>query len=189
MNKITNKWRMTGLLDYIEEEVKCDELAQALEEMAQLLFQLQVGNKEQLARLALPIVRRIYVTGRPLPHINWLFNDFKQFYELQVANKKNIIFINESDFEKDICELYIKKYNTKPHDVELQIKYHDGTKQNVKVDWEIIDKMISLHNMSAIEQVYTETIKNSGIPKIKVHISELKFDSRNVTGGELIEEL
>ena len=82
MNKTTEKWRKTGLLEYLANETQCDEVASALESMAVKL----IDNKpytvetEQFAAMILPIVRRVYEDANVLPSTEWLYNDFKKFY-------------------------------------------------------------------------------------------------------------
>lgn len=51
--------------------------------------------------------------------------------------------------------------NVKPHDVEITIKYHDGTHIQAKVAWAMIQAMKSLHGMSAVETAYNTTLENS----------------------------
>lgn len=51
--------------------------------------------------------------------------------------------------------------NEKPHDVEITIKYHDGTHKQAKVGWAMISAMKSLHGESAVEHAYNATIADS----------------------------
>jgi len=82
MNKITEKWRLTGLLEGLETESRCDELALALENMAHRLLKdvpPYTPDSERFAGMILPIVRRVYDEADVLPSTEWLYNDFKQF--------------------------------------------------------------------------------------------------------------
>ena len=82
MNKTTEKWRQTGLLEYLENETQCDELALSLEQMAHRLLKdvpPYTKESEEFASMILPIVRRVYDEADVLPSTEWLYNDFKQF--------------------------------------------------------------------------------------------------------------
>ena len=61
----------------------------------------------------------------------------------------------------DITNCQMNTNKEKPHDVEIIIKYHDGTHIRAKVDWAIISTMKSLHGESAIDHVYNTAIKES----------------------------
>jgi hypothetical protein len=82
MNKTTEKWRQTGLLEYLENETQCDELALSLEQMAHRLLKdvpPYTKESEEFASMILPIVRRVYDEANVFPSTEWLYNDFKQF--------------------------------------------------------------------------------------------------------------
>jgi hypothetical protein len=82
MNKTTEKWKQTGLLENLENDIQCDELALALENMAATLLQYSptpTPESQEFASMLLPIVRRVYENIKPLPSAEWLYNDFKQF--------------------------------------------------------------------------------------------------------------
>jgi len=110
MNKTTEKWRQTGLLEYLENETQCDELALSLEQMALLVFKMDFNDpkeKEQFASMALPIVRRLYEIN-PVITANSIFIDFTQFYN----SKKQLLmtespYSNNADAEAEFVALYV----------------------------------------------------------------------------------
>lgn len=120
MNKTTEKWRQTGLLEYLDNETQCDELALALESMAHRLLKNvppYTKESEQFASMILPIVRRVYeeIVRRVyedvnvLPSTEWLYNDFKKFY----TDKKHLMAewhknaVNKIDAEAEFTAHYV----------------------------------------------------------------------------------
>ena len=91
----TEKWRQTGLLEMLDNEDQCNELASALEAMSHRLLEdvpPYTKESEQFASMAsmiLPIVRRLYEDIKPLPNIHWIHDDFKQFYNEQKELKED----------------------------------------------------------------------------------------------------
>lgn len=129
MNTTTEKWRPTGLLEDLENETQCDELALALDNMAHRLLKdvpPYTPDSERFAGMILPIVRRLYDNIHPTLPTEWLYNDFKQFYtdKKQLRQEWHETAINKIDaeaeftayyvdnivsrFEKDFVETYIK---------------------------------------------------------------------------------
>ena len=102
----------TGLLEYLDNETQCDELALALESMAHRLLKdvpPYTAETEQFAAMILPIVRRVYEDANVLPSTDWLYNDFKKFYtdkkQLMEELRKNAV--NKIDAEAQFTAHYV----------------------------------------------------------------------------------
>jgi hypothetical protein len=128
MNNITEKWRKTGVLEDLETETQCDELALALENMAhRLLKDVPPYTPDSgFAEMMLPIIRRLYENIHPTLPTEWLYNDFKQFYtdkkqlreewyetamhKIDAEAQFTAYYVDDvvSRFEKDFVETYIK---------------------------------------------------------------------------------
>ena len=109
---ITEKWRQTGLLEYLENETQCDELALALEEMAHRLLKdvpPYTKESEKFAGMILPIVRRVYEDANVRPSTEWLYNDFKKFYtdKKQLMEEWHESAINKIDAEAEFTAYYV----------------------------------------------------------------------------------
>ena len=76
---ITEKWKVTGLLDDITDETECDKLAVYLETVANRL--IEEKDSEQFTCMMIPIVRRVYdrVLPEKFPLVNWLYDDCKKW--------------------------------------------------------------------------------------------------------------
>ena len=112
MNKITEKWRPTGLLEDLETETQCDELALALENMVHRLLKdvpPYTPDSERFAGMILPIVRRLYENIHPTLPTEWLYNDFKQFYtdKKQLREEWHETAINKIDAEAEFTAYYV----------------------------------------------------------------------------------
>ena len=59
-----------------------------------------------------------------------------------------------------------------PHDVDITIKFHNGTQIQTKVDWETIELLKSTHKISAVEQAYNYTLLQTD--KINLENSKVK---------------
>ena len=122
MNTTTEKWRQTGLLENIEDEQQCNELALALEDMVQRLYKDVppcTPESQEFASMIIPIVRRLYEVIKPLPSTEWIHNDFKQFCvkyqqfkeDLEDLKKTSVMTIDhEAEFVAFYIEHTIKKY-------------------------------------------------------------------------------
>lgn len=112
MNKNTEKWRKTGLLEQLDNENQCDELAYALEGMILRLFEEvppYTDESKQFSGMILPIVRRLYDAIKPFPNIHWIYDDFKRFYTEQKELKQELweTAINKIDCESEFIALYV----------------------------------------------------------------------------------
>lgn len=108
MNKLTEKWRVTGLLDGLINETTCDKLAGYLDTVATRL--IKEKNSEQLCGIMIPIVRRVYDRVPPdkFPLVDWLYDDCKKWVD---GHKKLLErLMNESynkiDGEAEFVALY-----------------------------------------------------------------------------------
>lgn len=128
MNNITEKWRKTGILEGLENETQCNEVASALESMEAKLIDNKPYTKEseQFVSMILPIVRRVYEEVNVMPSTEWLYNDFKQFYsdkkqlreewyetamhKIDAEAEFTAYYVDDvvSRFKKDFVETYIK---------------------------------------------------------------------------------
>jgi len=109
MNKTTEKWRQTGLLEYLENETQCDELALSLEQMALLVFKMEFNDpkeKEQFASMVLPIVRRLYEIN-PVITANLILTEFTQFYNSKKQLLTESPYSNNADAEAEFVALYV----------------------------------------------------------------------------------
>jgi len=57
--------------------------------------------------------------------------------------------VNSRDFEKNILGGEIK-----PHDVEITVKFRDGTEKTTTVDWKTILDFYKFHGLSAVREWY-----------------------------------
>lgn len=108
----TEKWRQTGLLEQMDNEDQCNELASALEVMAHRLLEdvpPYTKESEQFASMILPIVRRLYEDIKPLPNIHWIHDDFKRFYHENKELREKLwkTAINKIDSEAEFTALYV----------------------------------------------------------------------------------
>lgn len=113
----TEKWRQTGLLEKLDNEEldnedKCNELAAALEAMANRLFEdvpPYIKESEQFASMILPIVRRLYDEVKPFPNIHWIYADFKQFYNEKKQLRQELweTAMHKIDAEAEFTALYV----------------------------------------------------------------------------------
>jgi len=129
MNKITEKWRPTGLLEDLEDETQCDDLALALDNMAHRLLKdvpPYTPDGRRFAGMILRIVRRLYEDIHPALPTEWLHNDFKQFYTDKKQLREDLwdaayikldsecefmtLYTDDvvSRFEKEFVETYLK---------------------------------------------------------------------------------
>lgn len=115
MNKITEKWKKTGLLDELPNEITCNMVAQRLEEVVQYLLSTihdpPTPEEEQFAGMILPITRRVYETlGCSSTNLTakWLFDDYKRFMEEKKDLLKDLMggSYNAMDGEAEFAKLY-----------------------------------------------------------------------------------
>ena len=115
MNETTEKWRKTGLLEDIENETRCDELALELENMEHHLlkdvpsYTKESEQFESIESMMLPIVRRLWENIHPPLSTEWLYNDFKRFYteqkELKEECKRSALY--KIDEEAQFIAYYV----------------------------------------------------------------------------------
>jgi hypothetical protein len=63
--------------------------------------------------------------------------------------------VKEDDFKKGLLSGEIL-----PHDVEITIKYRDGTTRTGAVPWETIVALFQAHNINAVGQTYEMMVDN-----------------------------
>lgn len=113
MNEITQKWLATGLLDQLDES-KHDEMARILDTIAiKLIADAPPDNTpekrkhEQFCGIVLPVARRVFedIEGKSLD-ADWLYEDFKNYYEKEGSLIKELNCYISQDGEAEFCLLY-----------------------------------------------------------------------------------
>ena len=111
MNKNTEKWRQTGLLDNLNED-QSDELASLLEVTVNRLYEDVppiTEDSEEFASMIIPIVCRLYNEVKPVPNIHWIYDDFKRFCAEGKELRRELwkAAINKIDSEAEFTVLYV----------------------------------------------------------------------------------
>lgn len=112
MNKITEKWNTTGLLDAVETELDKILLSQNLQNASTILIGSKHKEIEIIAGLFLPIIVRLFTDKnlRIIDDMNKLFLDFVNFFE---KNRNLIDDLNgyiSQDGEREFCEMFVDIY-------------------------------------------------------------------------------
>jgi hypothetical protein len=73
---------------------------------------------------------------------------------MKLPNENEIAWniVKPSDFRNNLSGGEFK-----PHDVEIIVKYKDGSERRGNVKWELIKRLNDIHGVSAIQETY-ETI-------------------------------
>jgi hypothetical protein len=116
-NKITEKWRPTGLLDDLPNEITCDRVAEKLEEAGQYLITI-TDKDDLLVGIVLPSIRKVYGTlgcSGMYPTAKWLVDDCKKFMEKhkellkELVENSYIALDGEAEFTWLYCKDVLKR--------------------------------------------------------------------------------
>lgn len=114
MNEITKKWKSTGLLENIE-GIHMEGVAFALQEMGKLLIERSSAEEtdydSSFAGAILPLIVRLYIDIGEIFPTEWLYNDFKTYFNTKTNINEPIDMSSTSnnDWSLEICNSYIER--------------------------------------------------------------------------------
>ena len=105
MNETTHRWKLTGLLDGIEDTNKQDACADALNKACTHMFDVETKPLELYAGCILPVISMMHMESKSIPTWDEIYKNLDQF----IAN--DYVLSEMTDDERtEMCLKFVEPY-------------------------------------------------------------------------------